>query len=269
MQVNLRNFNTDLNMHEMNDVISLLVNKGNNLNLVIILCPLFERGVLEKSSLISGKNISIRNSRVNSKWEESIRWISLLSINCQEKDVKLHIDFVFADNGTPMNSFKKCDLGILKSHELVWRDEVKQVEKKYGINSDFYKFSEITPEVPRFVDINKSSFLEINPIVDGLNLRVDFINKVNQQLNVWFEESSDHPNVRVNRKNKKRVSRLLSVFDLDTAFVLCTTYLGKRFRLPDKFSSAVFVWLERMEVLLTVDDMLDEFKNVQKVMVKV
>jgi hypothetical protein len=50
---------------------------------------------------------------------------------------------------------------------------------------------------------------------------------------------------------------------------MCTSYLAKRYRLPKIFPMSTFVWFERMDVLLSIDDMLDEFSGVKKFMIKV
>jgi hypothetical protein len=268
MRINVRNLNTSRRLNSLQDIVDTLIQTEFTINLVIILCPIFNKGHLKESSLMSEYDVSIKNSRINSKWVKTVNLINLLSEKAKQRGIPLHIDFLFADNGTLINRFTEHHHKILIEHESIWRDEIKKIEKEAGISVSFTNFSEIAPEVPEFVNINKSEFLNQNRI-DKKNIRLDFIKKVNKQLELWFKESSECPIVGINRKNKKRVSRLLSVLDLDSAFVMCTTYLGKRFRLPKQFKGSVFVWFERMDVLLVVDDMLEEFKNTKKVMVKV
>jgi hypothetical protein len=268
MKINVRNLNTKESRNSLENIVESVVQGRSKLNLVIILCPLFTKGDLTESTLMSGSEASIKNSRINSKWVETVKLINLLSEEVRHVGITLHIEFLFADNGTPMNTFNKGDQKILVEHESVWRQEVKRIQTEKNASVGFRKFSEIAPEVPRFVNVNRSEFLSRNPISKE-NIKVDFINKVNKQLELWFQDSPDCPVVKINRKNKKRVSRLLSIFDLDSAFVMCTTYLGKRFRLPRIFRDSVFVWFERMDVLLTVDDMLEEFESSKKIMIKV
>ncbi len=269
MKVDLRNFNTSIKLKNSKEIVSFLVQDLKKLNIVIILCPLFKKGELRESTLLSGNQISIRSSRINSKWLETTALINLLSKKCEEKKVVLHIDFLFADNGIPIRSFNNKDTDSLREHELIWRREIETFLKRTNVSFSLSRFSDIAPEVPRFINICRSEFLSQNPITHGNDNKIKFIDRVNEQLELWFKDCPDFPTVVVNRKNKKRISRLQGVFDLDSAFVMCTTYLGKRFRLPKKFCNSVFIWFERMDVLLTIDDMLDEFNDVKKVMIKV
>ena len=269
MRVSVRNLDTEKRLRSIEDVSNFVTQDKQGVKILIILCPLFKRGRLNDSTLLSGSDISVWESRIRSKWVETTNFIKLLSQQCTSKDIPLHTDFLFADNGTPINDLTNIKEDILREHELKWHEEIEPILRGKEVTFKILRFSDIAVEVPRFVNISKSEFINQNPIINEDNIKVEFINRVKQQLEKWFKNSSDCPRIKVNRKNKKRVSRLLGVFDLDSAFVMCTTYLGKRFRLPRKFENSVFIWFERMDVLLTIDDMLDEFINVKKVMVKV
>jgi len=268
MKVDLRNLNTKKEMRNNRDIVTLLNKEEGDLSLLIILCPLFKNGTLVESSLLSGNNCSIENSRINLKWAETKKFINCLHKEMRGCNKKIHIDFLFADNGVPMISSNNFDIEILKEHLVIWQDEIENFLMNKDIGFEIIKFRKIVPEIPVFLNINESEFLRLNSI-NRNDIKVDFINKLNIQLEAWFKDSIDIPHIEIDRKNKKRVSRLLSVFSLDSAFVMCSTYLAKRFRLPKIFNNSVFVWFERMDVLLTMDDMLEEFKDVRKIMIKV
>ncbi len=62
MRINVRNLNTSRRLNSLQDIVDTLIQTEFTINLVIILCPIFNKGHLKESSLMSDYDVSIKNS---------------------------------------------------------------------------------------------------------------------------------------------------------------------------------------------------------------
>ncbi len=254
--------NITLNSSSIEGLANSLSAESRNIKLVMILCPLFKMGELEESELLFGTSCSIANSRICSKWKSTLNLLDTMRVKFQEGRDSIHVDFIFADNGTPNPTMTIKDFEDIQKHEDVWRSELNERFANTNISFTLHKFSDFCPEVPAFIDLKN-----VDNEVENIKTSENFILEVNKLLARWI--SLNPPQIGINRKNKKIVKRLISFFNTSTAINMCATYIAKRFRLPEIFPDSIFVWIERSDVLLVIDDMLEEFKNAKKVLIKV
>ncbi|OGM14789.1 hypothetical protein A3A76_04660 [Candidatus Woesebacteria bacterium RIFCSPLOWO2_01_FULL_39_23] len=236
---------------------------GKNVNICIVLCPLYTPGSLDAAGLIKPP-LKIENSRVANKFQAYIRTLDAFSGYINQYGGQSNIFTIFANKGVlfpgvPTEEESKA----LDYHSGLYHEALNKFTKERHVNLHWSTYSDYNIDFPEFLNLKKSlpdSLLKVTGIFP--NHGTQMISNLNDYLG---------KNIEITKKNKHVIERVLSMngMSYNSAFWLIAGYLAFDSNIVNIIgNNGVYVVAERFESLFGIARLTESLKNLTRIQIK-
>ncbi len=242
------------------------------IHVLVTLCPLYAKGDLGASELMSTDTASIAESRVGGKWDALKSVLGAAAVYAEAHEITLAVTAVFANRGVLLAGYSDSDnrdmndknLAKLKRHEVLYRQALTTFLAEHGISGTFLSYDDLDVKLPSFV--NPSAHIP-GADIDAVDSITDKTVEVIRTLNVACAEAGVPTQLDIASKPTKKIIRqLVSAFGAETAYWLTLGYLAFDYRMPELVGeNGVAVYAERFPTLFAIGDLTPEVSSMSRV----
>lgn len=236
----------------------LVVNKEKmispqELNTVVILCPLYAKGDLRTAGLIKFP-AGIEDSRIANKLGGYFTVLNAMSGYVNYCGGQMNLNVVFANKGILSDgTLVTEDELAIKYHGELYRSVWEQYCQERKIRMTFSDYEEMGIKYPKFSDPSKE-LPASNDLYCMINLLNDMLKLKDPVVN--------------NRKNRKKVEDVIDVVGFVGAYWLISGYLAFDYKISQLAgNNGIYLMAERMVSLFGISALTESLKGVPRVQI--
>lgn len=230
------------------------------------LCPLYAQGSLEQSALLTNPT-SIAGSRVAGKWDALKLITYAIKDELEVRGQELDVTIVFANRGVLLgHDPKPADSESLLLQEEIYRIEMGRFFDKFGIPHVYETYDTLEVSLPTFVNtqtpIPPLSYEGPIPTQIAGSIEGMLIATINDR-----NEQNEIPTHLVNNKrNRHKITSLMSAFGPPTSYQLVSGYLAFDYMIPRLIGpDGIYLSTERFAPLFRIASLTPDVKEMTRV----
>lgn len=232
----------------------------NDLNIIVVLCPLYKPGTLRSAGLIEYPAV-IDDSRVAGKVKGYLAVVEAIAKYVNEYGGKANLKAVLANKGVLLGGrpVTEADQVALSYHAQLYRETLGNFCDKHNMNFVWSDYEEMGVSGDTFTD--PEAALPTNSFTNYDPNPVELIQLLNSTMNLPSEVPS-------NKVTRKRAKEVMKVMGAAAAYWLISGYLTFDHRIPSLVGdNGVYLSAERMASLWGTADMTESLKLIPRVQI--